>query len=392
MSHPDGISTAAHLKSRPALLAVAAGIFTLAAGVAGWSDFRQLAFSYLLVFLFFFTICAGCLFWILVHHTTGARWSIVVRRQLENAAALLVVLAVLFLPLVVFAPSIWSWMTVPAGTDPVLDAKRAYLVPWFFWGRSAFYLLFFAVAALLLRSASVHQDSDGSPRWNARCRKLSLAGLPLFALAITFASIDWLMGLDYRWSSTIWGVYCFAGSALSGLCLLVLIVSALRAKGMLATVVSRDHYQLMGRLLLAFTMFWAYIAYSQYMLIWYANIPEETAYFALRSSGGWRFFGLALLAGHFLIPFLLLLPADWKRRPAFLCLVAAWLLAMHFLDLYLVVMPILSPTSPPISWPCIFCLLAFACILSAAFIRLLASSVAWPARDPHLDESINTKI
>ncbi len=392
MSHSTGTSLTAGRRSRSAHLSIAAGIFALTAGVAGYSDIRQLAFSYLLVFLYFLTICTGCLFWILVHYSTGARWSIVVRRQLENAAALLAVLAVLFLPLVFFAPSIWSWMTVPAGADPALDAKRAYLTIWFFWGRSAFYLLFFSVAALVLRSASVHQDSDGSARWTARCRKLSLAGLPLFAIAMTFASVDWLMGLDCSWSSAIWGVYLFAGSALNGLCLLVLIVSALRSRGLPSTIVTAEHYHLMGRLLLAFTMFWAYIAYSQYMIIWYAKIPEETAYFTLRSSGSWRFFGLALLVGHFLIPFLLLLPARWKRKPSFLCVMASWLLAMHFLDLYFIVMPILSPASPTVSWLDVICFLGFVCILSAAFLRILSTAALWPLRDPQLGASIHLKV
>lgn len=379
---------------------------------------QQFAFSYLSAFLFFFTITAGALFWVIVHHAAGSVWSVVVRRQMENIAALLGVLAIIFIPIVFVASLLWNWMDVPSDTvmqahsshveqasrllsqqagsrdgrpTSLLDAKRPFLTPWFFWARAAIYLLFFSGTAIGLRALSIRQDRDGSARWSLLCRRLSLACLPVFGFSITFAAIDWLMGLDYRWFSTIWGVYLFAGSALGGLCALVLVVTALRRAGYFEGIVSSEHYHILGKLLLAFTIFWAYIAYSQYMLIWYADIPEETVYFVIRSSGSWRLAGFLLLLGHFLVPFLLLLPAAGKRKPAFLCAVAVWLLAMHFLDLYVIVIPVLHPSGVHLSWldPACFAFVGF--VLASAFLRLLGNSALWPLRDPRLGASINLK-
>ena len=386
--------------SAPLFKPARAGVCVLAAlatlsgsAVAAGAAFnaKQFAFSYLYSFLFFFTICAGALFWILVHHMAKAEWSVVVRRQLENIASLFAPLALLFVPLIFVAPLLWSWMAVAPGTDPLLEAKRPYLTPWFFWGRTAFYLLFFSAAAIALRSFSVRQDQDGNLRWSAINRKIALACVPLFAFALTFAAIDWLMGLDFRWFSTIWGIYLFAGSALSGLCVLVLIISTQRKAGYLEGIVSLDHYHILGKLLLAFTIFWAYIAYSQYMLIWYSSIPEETVYFVARSSRSWRTLSLILVAGHFLIPFLLLLPASGKRKPAYLCGVAAWILAMHLLDMYVIVLPVLHHEGVHASWLDLACPTALACTLSAIFLKRLGNAPLWPIRDPRLNESICLK-
>jgi len=371
---------------------VAGSVLSGAAVCAGaYFDTKQFAFSYLFAFLYFFTICAGALFWVFVHHMAKAEWSVVMRRQLENVAAMSGVLAILFVPLVFVAPMLWSWMAIAPGTDSLLEAKRPYLTPWFFWIRTVFYLFFFSAAATALRRLSVRQDQDGALRWSALNRKLALAGLPIFAFALTFASIDWLMGLDYRWFSTIWGVYLFAGSALSGICVLTLIVTALRNAGYFEGIITLEHYHILGKLLLAFTIFWAYIAYSQYMLIWYSNIPDETVYFAVRNSGSWRSLNLILVAGHFLIPFLLLLPAAGKRMPLFLCGVAGWILAMHLVDIYVIVLPILHKSGIQISWLDVACPTAIACTLGAVFVKSLARVPLWPIRDPRLNESIRLK-
>ena len=208
---------------------VAAALVSYAAIFAGAIfDPKQFAFSYLFAFTFFFTICLGALFWILVHHAVDAEWSVVVRRQLENLASLLPVMAALFLPLVLVRTELWDWMLPEHARDPLLLDKWPYLTTWFFWGRAAFYFAFFSVAAVWLRASSVLQDKSGSPRYTVMNRRITFVSIPLFALCLTFCSIDWLMGLDYRWFSTMWGVYIFAGAALSSLCVLVLLITALR--------------------------------------------------------------------------------------------------------------------------------------------------------------------
>ena len=351
----------------------------------------QFAFSYLFAFTFFFTICMGGLFWILVHHAVDAEWSVVVRRQMENIASMLLVMAVLFIPLVFVAPRLWKWMSVPAGQDILLDEKWPYLTPWFFWLRAAFYFAFFAAASTWLRANSILQDKDGAPRYTVFNRKITFASLPLFAVCLTFAAIDWLMGLDYHWFSTMWGVYIFAGTALSSMCVLVLLITALRGAGYFEGVISLEHYHTMGKLMFAFTVFWAYIGFSQYMLIWYANIPEETVYFLRRNTESWQILSTALVVGHFFVPFLLLLPNPGKRKPAFLCGMAVWILLMHMLDIYVVVLPALHKAGVVVSWMDFACLAAIGCTVAAVFLKRLGDAPLWPLRDPRLPQSIALK-
>ena len=380
-----------HVGGRFLGLIVAALASYTAIFVGAAFDPEQFAFSYLFAFMFFFTICAGALFWVLVHHAVDAEWSVVVRRQLENLAGLLPVMGLLFVPLVFVGPQLWDWMLPKNAGDPLLLKKWPYLTSWFFWLRAAFYFFFFTVAATWLRANSILQDQDAAPRYTVLNRRISFASLPLFALCLTFCAIDWLMGLDYRWFSTMWGVYIFAGAALGSLCVLVLLVTALRGAGYFRGIITVEHYHIIGKLMFAFTLFWAYIAFSQYMLIWYANIPEETIYFLRRNTGSWHALSTALVAGHFLVPFLLLLPNPGKRKPTFLCGVAAWILLMHLLDIYVVVLPALHKTEVAVSWMDFACLAAIGCTLAAVFFKRLGDTPLWPLRDPRLRNSIALK-
>lgn len=372
-------------------LVAGAGLAYLAVIIWAFFDPKQFAFSYLFAFAFFLTICMGGLFWILVHHALDAEWSVVVRRQLENIASLLLVMAVLFVPLVFVAPKLWYWMTKLPGEDVLLDEKWPYLTKWFFWLRAAFYFVFFGIAATWLRANSIHQDQTGTARYTLLNRKITFASLPLFAVALTFAAIDWLMGLDYHWFSTMWGVYIFAGSALSSLCVLVLLVTALRSAGYFQNVITLEHYHIIGKLMLAFTIFWAYIGFSQYMLIWYANIPEETVYFLRRNTESWHVLSTALVVGHFFVPFLLLLPQTGKKKPAFLCGMAVWILLMHLLDIYVIVLPALHKDGFAPSPLDLLCLAAIGCTLGAVFLKRLGEAALWPLRDPRLPQSLSLK-
>lgn len=373
---------------------------TLVAGAAAsfavllWGallDPKQTAFSYLFGYTFFLTICLGGMFWVLVHHAVDAEWSVVVRRQLENMASLLIVMAILFIPFIYFAPKLWYWMTKAPGADPLLDAKWPYLTREFFWLRAVFYFAFFVVSSTLLRAFSIAQDKDGSPRFTILNRRVTFSSALLFAVCLTFAAMDWLMGLDYHWFSTMWGVYIFAGSALSSMCVLVLIITALRSAGYLRNIVTIEHYHIMGKLMLAFTIFWAYIAFSQYMLIWYANIPEETIYYLIRNTGSWWYLQLLLVGGHFFAPFLLLLPNPGKRSPAFLCGMAVWLLIMHAVDIYVIVLPALHKNGASPSFMDLFALLAIGCTLAAVFLKKLGEASLFPAKDPRLAQSLALK-
>lgn len=361
--------------------------------VGDQAGLKQFAFSYLFAFFLFLTVCMGGLFWTILHHTVDAEWSVVVRRQMENLASLLPVMGVLFIPLVFVAPLLWKWMLPENAHDPLLMEKAAYLNPWFFWFRAGFYFVFFSVCAGLLRAFSIAQDKDGLARYTVLNRRVSFSSALLFAVCLTFAAVDWLMGLDYHWFSTMWGVYIFAGTALSSMCVLVLIITALRSAGYLRDVVTMEHYHIMGKLILSFTIFWAYIGFGQYMLIWYANIPEETVYFLRRNTGTWWFGSQFMVIGHFFAPFLFLLFNRAKKAPFMLCAMSVWLLLMHALDMYIIVMPALHLAGFDLSsvFLDVFSLLAIGCTLAAVFIKRLGESALYPVGDPRLALSIALK-
>jgi hypothetical protein len=351
-------------------------------------DPLQFSFSWLFAFGFFFTLCAGCFFWTIVHHAVDAEWSVVVRRQLENIASLVVVLAFLFIPVIILRHYLFHWMTVPLGEDHVLDAKRGYLNWHFFLGRTIFYFAFFVIASWVLRRFSVKQDKNGSPGFTLAMRKASFTSLPLFALSLTFAGCDWLMSLNYTWFSTMWGVYLFAGAAGASMSLLVLVITALRRAGYLRGVVTLEHYHIMGKWMLAFTVFWAYIGFSQYMLIWYANIPEETQYYIARNTQSWWNLSILLVIGRFFGPFAILLLRSIKKNPDELCWVAAWILCMQLLDIYIIVLPAMHGTGVHLSVWDFLSVIAIGATLAFAYLRIVARSSLFPVRDPRLIESI----
>jgi len=376
---------AKHAGGLPTILLAAGGVgilgSLLCALIPSWRS--QFAFSYLFSFSYFFTLCVGCLFWTCLHHATDSDWSVVVRRQLENVATLIPYLALLFIPLFFVASYLWSWWKMDPSTDALLAKKQPYLTHWFFILRFVVYFLVLGTIAFVLKSRSVSQDRDGAPQHSWIMRKFGVAGIPAIALCLTFAAFDWLMGLDFKWFSTMWGVYIFAGTAGSSMSLLILIVTALRNRGYL-NVVTLEHYHIMGKYLLAFVIFWAYIGFSQYMLIWYANVPEETSYYQIRNTNSWWFLSTWLLVGRFVLPFPVLLLQWTKKKPKWLCWTAAWILFMQFVDLYVIVLPALHPAGIV---PHILDLLAFAGIggtLGWLFLRNLARTPVFPTRDPRL--------
>src|SRR6266478_8000219 len=323
------------------LLGVVAFV-ALAQSIAGaMIDPHQFGFSWLFAFGFFFTLCAGCFFWIIVHYATDAEWSVVVRRQLENIACLLAVMAVFFVPVLFLRHHLYDWLNIPPGKEAALDSKRAYLNWNFFVVRAIVFFGLFILASQLLRRFSVRQDKDGNPQFTIWMRKIAFASLPMFALCLTFGACDWLMSLNYHWFSTMWGVYIFAGAAGSSMALLVLVITALRKAGYLKETVTVEHYHIMGKWMLAFTVFWAYIGFSQYMLIWYANMPEETEYFIRRNTESWNALSLFLVIGRFFVPFVILLMRSPKKKPHRLCLIAGWIVFMQMVDLYIVILPAL---------------------------------------------------
>jgi hypothetical protein len=348
---------------------------------------QQFAYSWLFAFFYFFSLCAGALFWTILHHATDSEWSVVVRRQLENIGALLPWFAILFIPLLFVSGKLWGWWDADLSDDPLLYAKKGYLNHTFFYIRAIAFFVLLGGTAFLLRRLSIAQDRDGKGVHSLRMRKIAIIGLPAFAVSLTFAGVDWLMALDHHWFSTMWGVYIFAGAAGSSMALLVIVVTALRDRGYLKPV-TMEHYHIMGKYMLAFSIFWAYIGYSQYMLIWYSNIPEETIYFRIRNTESWWYFSTFLVVFRFFLPFPVLLLQWTKKNPRYICMVSWLILFVQVIDIYVIVLPDLHNLG---FQPNLLDLLAFVGIggiLGWLFLRAIGKSNLFPMRDPRLAASI----
>ena len=370
-------------------LVVGTGLCLLGCVIGMWVwGARQFLFSWLFAFTFFFTLSVGSLFWILVHYAVDAEWSVVVRRVLETAAGSFSYLWIFFIPILIKAPVIYGWMSIPVGQDPVLDSKRAMLSVGRWTTRAVIYFLFFFVLSYLLRRFSSRQDQTGDPGYTLKARKLVFGTLLLFGLMTTGAVIDWLMSVNFHWYSTMWGVYLFAGSAWSSMALLIVVVRWLQSLGYLKGVVSTEHYHIMGKLLLSFTVFWAYIGFSQFFLIWYANIPEETEYFLIRNTESWNTLSILLVIGHFFVTFALLLPRAAKTNPKRLAWIACWVLFMHLFDLYIIVLPFLHPAGFAPNPLDLLALGAIGAPLAFLFIQALGRHSLFPVHDPRLPESL----
>ncbi len=371
--------------SAPAILIAASAVGIALSVLGAMKNPEQFAYSWLFAFIYFFTLCVGCLFWTMVHHATDAEWSVVVRRLMENVAGLIPIVFLFFIPLALNASTLWKWWTIEPGIDELLDGKRAYLNHTFFYVRVLIYFGGLSALAILFKRHSTQQDADAHPQHTIAMRRLSFLGIPLFAVSLTFGAFDWLMGLDYKWFSTMWGVYIFAGAAGSSMSLLVLILTWLRVRGYYKHTITHEHYHIMGKLMLAFVVFWAYIGFSQYMLIWYANIPEETSYFIRRNIGSWNTMNIILVIGRFIVPFVVLLFQGTKKTPRGLCIVAGWILCMQMLDMYIIVMPMLHKAGFVFSIYDLGAILAIGAPLAFLFIKRLGHHSLIPVGDPRID-------
>src|SRR6185295_4648467 len=324
------------------------------------------------------------------HHSTQAGWSVVLRRIAEHVMSTLPFLALLFLPLLLFGMGDlfhWSHEEV-VKQNPLLHHKQPYLNVTFFVIRNVVYFAIWSAMAVWFGRLSRLQDETGDHELTRRMRRASAPGLIVFALTVTFFAFDWLMSLQPEWYSTIFGVYFFAGSAMAFFAFLSLAMIAARRAGLLAEVLSAEHQHDVGKLLLTFVVFWTYMAFSQYLLIWYANLPEETVFFAQRQAGSWRIASIVLALGHFVVPFFFLLPRAVKRRPGPLATAAIWLLVMQLLDLHWLVMPNLHPAGMAPSLLDGTALVGCIGVFLAAFGWSLGRQALVPLRDPRLPESI----
>jgi hypothetical protein len=291
-------------------------------------------------------ICLGALFFTMIQHITRAGWGIVVRRLAENIMGALPFMLLLFVPIVVGFDDLFHHWADPAKLDaasPKYDAviagKSGYLNKTFFFVRVVLYFAVWIGLATFFRRESAKQDETGDPAISLRLARFAAPGLLLFAFSVTFAAFDWIMSLDPHWFSTIFGVTYFAGGYMAFLAFTILLAKWLGRKGYLKDAISVEHYHDLGKLLFAFMVFWTYTNFSQYMLIWYANLPEETRWFADRKEGGWLAVGTILVFGHFLVPFAFLMSRHVKRNGTALAAGAIFLLVIHWIDMQYLILP-----------------------------------------------------
>lgn len=341
----------------------------------------------------------GGFFLTLLHHLLNAGWSVTIRRQAENIATqmpLMAVLVAVFVAIeVINGGVLLRWMYED---NFLTQHKRGYLNVPFFVVRALLILGLWLFITTRLRAFSTEQDRTGDRWLSVNMRRTATWGMLVFALSVAFGAFDWLMSMDYRFFSTMWGVYYFAGAAYSGTALLILVLAVLRGVGRLTGVVTAEHFHDLGKLLFAFTVFWAYIGFSQYFLIWYSNIPEETAYMVHRSTGDYKALFLLLAFGHFLVPFMILMIRDVKKSTVGLCIFACWALLMQFIDMQWIVRPMVYAGLPPeanpgpIAWWVDIAgpLGVFSLYLGVLARRVVAGPLI-PIRDPRLAESLHHK-
>ena len=360
-----------------------------ACAVGAFLDPAQFFRSYLAGYLLWLGISLGCLAILMLQHLSGGVWGFVIRRLLEAATRVFPLLALLFVPLLFGLHQLYPWADpAKVAQDSLLQHKAAYLNVTGFVARAVFYFALWCGAAHLLSRWSLEQDQVPRAALRDRMQGFSAIGLLLYGLTATFSAIDWVMSLDPHWYSTIYGMMFMSGGAVDGMALVNAMASLLSRHPPLSDILAPGHFHDLGKLLLAFVMVWAYFSFSQFLIIWSGNLPEEITWYRVRLAGGWRWMGLALLLFHFVLPFLLLLSRDLKRQGRALALVAVAVLAMRYVDLYWMVAPSFPEAASGLRfhWLDLAVPVAVGGLWMAEFLRQLKSRPLLPLNDPLLPQ------
>ncbi len=397
-----------------ALIVGIAGILVTLVGIP-LSGTHVFAMSWMIGVVFWTAIAIGMLLMVMIHHIFDASWSVILRRQYEHALTAFVPLALLFAPLVIWSwvqrDIIWTWMDAShplhgghgtVADDPLYVKKAAFLnIHMFTFCTAGVYLVWIWLSARL-RKASFSQDADGDLRWTRMNRVTAAMGIPLTAVGLTLGAIFWIKSLEYHWFSTMYGVWFFANCARGALSCGVLMLLWLYKRGDFKGILNTNHLHSIGQLVFAFTVFWAYVTFSQYFLIWNANVPEETFWYNVRELNAdgtpnqWKYVGIiAILFGHFVVPFLFLLSYKHKVTHSKIRFVAVWILAVIIVDLCYNALPALKDHDgnaiPFFSLGLVWTLTAVigvggVCIWS--YLRSLPRTKLIPIRDPRIEECL----
>jgi hypothetical protein len=372
----------------PAILMVVGGLLA-ALGLA--VNAEQFLYAWLLSFMFCLSLCLGALFLVLVHHLFDAGWSVPIRRFCEHIATLLCpVMLVLFLPIAIGAKTIYPWMSRNPLLDHALKAKQPLFSTPMFYVVAAFCFLVWWLLSNRLRYWSLKQDETGAALPTYRMRTYSAVGVFLFAITLTLAVVMWMKSLQWEWFSTMYGVYYFAGSVWATLATVYVITMVLDRLGVLTEALHEHQYYFLGSMLFAFTVFYAYIHFSQYFIIWNGNMPEETFWYVVREKGTWWWIGMIIIFGHFFLPFLALLRIDVKNIFSYMIPLCVWAWLMHFIDLSFNILPVPHPEGFPLQWIWLYagCWAFMVGVLAWRFLKEYASHPPFPIKDPRLVEAM----
>ncbi len=362
----------------------------LISGIGYYLDQGQFFFSYLVNFTFFSSFALASLFFVMVQHLTRSHWSVAIRRIPEAISSNFWIWGLFIIPIFFGMHTLFHWTHADAiAHDPVLEGKVPYLNTPFFIVRQFIYFGLWSYLGYSLYNKSVEMDETGDWGLQTLMRKISGPGLFFFAITLGFASFDWLMVLDPHWYSTIFGVYYFAMSFQGLFAALILIIFFLWSKNILTSTIKKGHIYDLGVQLFGFTVFYAYIAFSQFLLIYYANIPEETLWFLERLSGGYEYLAYFYLFGRFVIPFIVLLPKRAKSNSKIVGSISVLILVSHFVELYWIVMPVLDHHGFHFNWMSITSFFGLGGIFLGLFFRKFKQSKMVPVKDPQLGSSLN---
>jgi hypothetical protein len=346
--------------------------------------------SYLLAFMFVLGLSLGSLGLLMLQHLTGGNWGIIIRRPLESATRVLALVAVLFVPIFFGMKHLYAaWLDAPSSGEGALsDFQRAYLTPNGFRIRAIVYFVIWLVLVFIFNRWSREQDANREDRGlRRRLKMLAGPGIILYVFVMSFAAIDWVMSISPHWASTIYGFLFIAGQLISSMSLMIAVVVLLARTGPLSGVLQPRHIHDLGKLLLAFLMLWAYFDFSQLLIIWSGNQPEEISFYRTRLYSEWGVVAVVVVIFHFFVPFFLLLSRDLKRNTKLLPKVALWLIFMRLVDLFWMTRPEFTPNAWPNLWD-LAALLALGGLWCFVFAGQLKQLPLLPLGDPKLAEAI----
>jgi hypothetical protein len=366
------------------------GLVGLVACIAGWvMESDQFYRSYLVGYFFWFGVSLGSLALLMVQHASGGAWGIVIRRILEASSRTLPFMVVLFIPIVIGMHSLYQWDD-PArvAADPILQKKQIFLNPTFWIARVLIYFAIWNLFMYLLNKWSILEDKEGGFKYATIMEKLSAPGIVVYVFTITFAVTDWVMSLTPHWFSTIFGFMAVVGEGLSTFAFSITVLALLTSVPPMSDVVTKKHLHDLGKLMLAFVMLWAYMNFSQLLIIWAGNLPEEITWYTTRLQHGWWWVGLTLLVFHFVVPFLLLLSQPLKRNPRTIMAIAIFVIGIRMVDIFWLVEPNFNTAGFHVSWLDFAALLGVGGIFVALFLMELAKRPLMPLGAPDLQKAL----